>query len=104
MGEIASVAAKQDRTQVDQAVDQLLDRCELRVAGPVRCFTFRWCLKTDMSLAVVSIRNTMPCLSYILMEHLPKRCLIQVPRSKLLSPSYSGADTSADNSQDRHAN
>lgn len=31
------------------------------------------------SFAVVSIRNTMPALSYILIDALPKRCFTQVP-------------------------
>ena len=78
VGDIAPVAAKQNVSQIDQAVDRL-DRREFPVAGPVRCSTLRWCLKNDTSLAVVSIRSTMPCLSYILIEHLPKRCLMQVP-------------------------
>ena len=50
-----------------------------RVGGPLRCSTVRWCLKNDTSLAVVSMRSTIPHLSYILIEHLPKRCLMQVP-------------------------
>ena len=32
---------------------------------------------------VVSMRSTMPCLSYILIEHLPKRCLMQVPSMRV---------------------
>src|SRR6202051_2109453 len=50
-----------------------------RVDGPFRCSTFRWCLKNDTSLAVVSMRSTMPHLSYILIDDLPKRCLMHVP-------------------------
>src|ERR1700676_5480327 len=54
-----------------------------RVGGPSRCSTFRWCLKKDTSLVVVSIRNTMPHLSYILIEDLPKRCFTQVPSMRV---------------------
>jgi hypothetical protein len=40
---------------------------------------YRWCLKKDTSLVVVSMRSTEPNLSYILIEELPKRYLMQVP-------------------------
>src|SRR5208283_4185373 len=48
-----------------------LTAARARVGGPFRCSTFRWCLKKDTSLVVVSMRSTMPALSYILIEHLP---------------------------------
>ena len=79
MFEIAAVAAKQNLTQIDQAVYRLFDGGEVRVAGPCRCSTFRWCLKNETSLVVVSMRNPQPNLSYILTEALPNRCLMQVP-------------------------
>jgi len=79
MSEIYSVAAKQNLAEIDQAVDRLLDRRQSRVAGPTRCSTFRWCLKKDTSSALVSIRSTMPVLSYILIDALPKRCFTHVP-------------------------
>src|ERR1700751_1431666 len=50
-----------------------------RVGGRSRGSTFRWCLKNATSLQVTSMRSTMPHLSYILIEHLPNRCLIHVP-------------------------
>src|SRR6266481_2652659 len=50
-----------------------------RVGGPCRCSTLRWCLKKETSLIVVSMRSTQPYLSYILIEELAKRCLMQVP-------------------------
>src|ERR1700709_2679845 len=55
-------------------------RANSRVGGPWRCSTFRWCLKKDTSLVVVSMRSTTPTLSYILIEHVPKWCLMQVGR------------------------
>src|SRR6202030_4685517 len=69
--QIAAVAAEQDLTQVNQAVDGLLHGGE----DPRR----RWCLKKETSLIVVSMRSTQPYLSYILIEELAKRCLMQVP-------------------------
>jgi hypothetical protein len=54
-----------------------------RDGGPFRCFTFRWCLKQDTSLAVTSIRRTMPALSYILIDALPWRCFTQVPSTRV---------------------
>src|SRR4029077_14472037 len=50
-----------------------------RIGGPCRCSTLRWCLKKETSLIVVSMRSTQPYLSYILIEELAKRCLMQVP-------------------------
>ena len=60
-----------------------------RVGGPWRCSTLRWCLKNDTSLIVVSMRSTLPRLSYILIEPLPKRCLMQVPSMRVGTASRS---------------
>ena len=54
-----------------------------RVGGPCRCSTLRWCLKKETSLIVVSMRSTQPYLSYILIEELAKRCLMQVPSMRV---------------------
>ena len=43
----------------------------------------RWCLKKETSLIVVSMRRTQPYLSYILIEELAKRCLMQVPSMRV---------------------
>ena len=40
-------------------------------------------LKKDASLVVVSLRITQPSLSHILIEALPKRCLMQVPSTRV---------------------
>ena len=91
MLQIAAVGAGQYLAQVDQAVDAFLEGASSRVGGLSRCSTFRWCLKKDTSLVVVSMRSIWPNLSYILMEALPKRCLMHVafdpdpePRAQLL--------------------
>src|SRR5580692_9081405 len=76
--QIAAVAAEHDLTQVNQAVDSLLDG-----GGPCRCSTLRWCLKKETSLIVVSMRSTQPHLSYILIVELAKRCLMQVPSMRV---------------------
>src|SRR5712671_7472103 len=81
--QIAAVAAEHDLTQVNQAVDGLLDGGEDPRRRPCRCSTLRWCLKKETSLIVVSMRSTQPCLSYILIEELAKRCLMQVPSMRV---------------------
>ena len=69
MCQVAAVTAEQYLAQVNQAVDAFLTGARSRVGGPCRCSTFRWCLKKDTSLVVVSMRSIWPNLSYILSRH-----------------------------------
>src|SRR5260221_14651466 len=85
--QIAAVAAEHDLTQVNQAVDVFLTGAR----RPLPMFhprlrggrLLRWCLKKETSLIVVSMRSTQPYLSYILIEELAKRCLMQVPSMRV---------------------
>ena len=70
--QVTAVAAEQDLAQVDQAVDRLLDRREFRVARAVTVFHLAVVLEEGHVVGVVSIRSTMPNLSYILIDALPK--------------------------------
>src|SRR6267142_1474754 len=89
--QIAAVAAEHDLTQVNQAVDGLLDGGEDPRRRPLPMFhprlrggrLLRWCLKKATSLIVISMRSTQPYLSYILIEELAKRCLMQVPSMRV---------------------
>src|ERR1700730_3800716 len=89
--QIAAVAAEHDLTQVNQAVDGLLDGGEDPRRRALPEFPprlrggrlLRWCLRKETSLIVVSMRSTQPYLSYILIEELAKRCLMEVPSMRV---------------------